>query len=463
MKVSVDTLKHHPINREIYNLSSIDELIESIKRVGLLQPLTVDQHNQVVSGNRRFEAIKRLGWKKVEVNRITVKNGDDILLLIHFNKQRVKSVKEILSEYDHLRRYYQENKGSKGDVKGIREKVGNDIQVSDGNLARILFVRKHKPEMIELIDKGVLSVNQSYLMVQRSQKEEQSRNHKSDESNEVINGDEFRFYQKSSDNMSEVSDDSIDCIFTSPSYYSLRRYSNDDIMGQEESSEQYIDNLVKHLGDTHRVLKRTGSFYLNLGDTYVNGSLQNIPHRVCIKLQEKYGFILRNAIVWKKVNPLPSSVKNRLSTSYEMIFHLVKSLDYHYVPVYTKLSDKTKPSHPPRHRSSKDVEIKSISPYIPSDKGKILQDYFDFDIIQTAVSNQKVKNIVEHPAQFPEMVVYLNLLPTCVFPFEDSPNYSPIVCDPFCGSLTTYRVVQKINEEYGTKLRYVGYDIKRYF
>src|SRR5664280_2302897 len=106
MKVSVDTLKHHPVNREIYNLSSIDELLESIKNVGLLQPLTIDQHNQVVSGNRRFEAVKRLGWKKVDVNRILVKNGDDVLLLIHFNKQRIKTVKEIQGEYDQLREYY---------------------------------------------------------------------------------------------------------------------------------------------------------------------------------------------------------------------------------------------------------------------------------------------------------------------------------------------------------------------
>lgn len=198
MKVSVDTLKYHPINREIYNLSSIDELMESIKQVGLLQPLTIDQHFQVVSGNRRFEAVKRLGWKKVEVNKITVKNGDDVLLLIHFNKQRIKSVKEILSEYDHLRKYYHENKSSRGGVRSIRGKVGNDIQVSDGNLARILFVQKHNPKMIELIDKGILTVNQAYLQSQRSQKEEQTFSFKKGSSEDVDNGNDFRFFQKSS-------------------------------------------------------------------------------------------------------------------------------------------------------------------------------------------------------------------------------------------------------------------------
>ena len=63
MKVQVSKLKHHPLNREIYSLSDIDDLTKSIKDVGLLQPLVVDQKNRVVSGNRRLEAIRVLGDK----------------------------------------------------------------------------------------------------------------------------------------------------------------------------------------------------------------------------------------------------------------------------------------------------------------------------------------------------------------------------------------------------------------
>ena len=50
MKVKVSSLKHHPKNKEIYDLSSIDELMKSISEVGLLQPLTIDTFNQVISG-----------------------------------------------------------------------------------------------------------------------------------------------------------------------------------------------------------------------------------------------------------------------------------------------------------------------------------------------------------------------------------------------------------------------------
>ena len=91
MKVKVSSLKHHPKNKEIYDLSSIEELMESVSEVGLLQSLIIDQHNQIISGNRRFESIKRLGWNEVEVEVKEVNKGEEELLLIHYNKQRIES------------------------------------------------------------------------------------------------------------------------------------------------------------------------------------------------------------------------------------------------------------------------------------------------------------------------------------------------------------------------------------
>ena len=80
--------------------------MESISEVGLLQPLIIDSRNQVISGNRRFESIKRLGWNEVEVIQREVKEEEEELLLIHFNKQRIKSFKELINEYLTLDSYY---------------------------------------------------------------------------------------------------------------------------------------------------------------------------------------------------------------------------------------------------------------------------------------------------------------------------------------------------------------------
>jgi len=71
MKVPITKLSNHPKNEEIYQFSDIEDLMESISEVGLLQPLVINKKYQVLSGDRRFESIKKLGWKEVDVECIT--------------------------------------------------------------------------------------------------------------------------------------------------------------------------------------------------------------------------------------------------------------------------------------------------------------------------------------------------------------------------------------------------------
>ena len=114
MKVKVSSLKHHPKNKEIYTLSSIEELMESISEVGLLQPLIIDSRNQVISGNRRLE------WDEVEVIQREVKEEEEELLLIHFNKQRIKSFKELINEYLILDNLYRKEQGKRTDLTSVK-------------------------------------------------------------------------------------------------------------------------------------------------------------------------------------------------------------------------------------------------------------------------------------------------------------------------------------------------------
>jgi len=453
MKVKVSSLTHHPKNKEIYDLSSIDELMESISEVGLLQPLIIDSRNQVISGNRRFESIKRLGWNEVEVEVKEVKKGEEELLLIHYNKQRIKSFKELINEYLTLDNLYRKGQGKRTDLTSVksnisstRDIVSKEMGISSSQLRRLVYIYKNKPEYIELLDKGILTVNQSYLQIQREVKEKESR-----ESNPNINhskeNSEWRFYQKSSNDMSELNDGEVQTIFTSPPYWNKRKYSEEEGLGNEKTSEEFVINLSEHLIDCKRVLNNRGSFFLNLGDTFYNGNLQNVPHRVILKLQEQ-GWILRNTIIWSKTNPKPSSSKSNLTPSYEFIFHLTKSMEYDYYPTLTKLSDKTKPSLPPRHRSVSGEYSKSVSPYLPNVNGKNMGDYWNEDIVRTSVANQKLNIEGEHPAPFPEEIITLPILQTSK-EFE-------LVLDPFMGSGTTGRVCDKLNR------RFIGYDLKKF-
>ena len=139
MKVKVSSLTHHPKNKEIYTLSSIEELMESISKVGLLQPLIIDSRNQVISGNRRFESVKRLGWEEVEVEVIVreVQEEDEELLLIHYNKQRIKSFKELINEYLTLDNLYGKGQGKRTDLTSVKSNISSILK--ENTLHRFLM------------------------------------------------------------------------------------------------------------------------------------------------------------------------------------------------------------------------------------------------------------------------------------------------------------------------------------
>ena len=454
MKVKVSSLKHHPKNKDIYELSSIDQLIESIKDVGLLQPLIIDTKNQVISGNRRLKSIRILKWEEVDVIQRKVNKEDEEKLLIHYNKQRIKKYKELLNEYLTLVSIHQKGQGRRTDLTSVKSDIGSSrdlvakmMGVSSSQLQRLIFIHKHHPNHIELLDKGIFTVNQSYLQIQRELKEKKSRKNKTSIPSSLENLSSWRCYQKSSSNMNELNEGEVQTIFTSPPYWNKRRYSEEEGLGNEKTSEEFVVNLSEHLIDCKRVLNDRGSFFLNLGDTFYNGNLQNVPHRVILKLQQQ-GWILRNTIIWSKTNPKPSASKSNLTPSYEFIFHLTQSKEYDYNPTLTKLSSESKPSLPPRHRSVNGEYSNSISPYLPNIRGKNMGDYWNEDIVRTSVANQKLNIMGEHPAPFPEEIITLPILQTSL--------KGDLVLDPFMGSGTTGKVCDKLERSF------VGYDLKIY-
>ena len=454
MDINVGRLKPHPKNRDIYSLSNIEELSRSILEVGLLERIVIDENFRVISGHRRLEAIKSLGWKNVRCEQISLPDDQVLNRLIHHNKQRVKTCRELVNETKVLFEEYKLGQGKRNDLTSgtrstssrSRDTVGEMIGISGRQVSKLLFIDKEDPSLIDLIDKGILTVSQAYLQVNRLKKEQESRLENRN-TNQLPGGDvnNFNFYNKSSSNMEELKDEEVDLIFTSPPYWNKRKYSESGGLGNEKTPDEYVTNLVDHLGDCMRVLNKSGSFFLNLGDTFHNGNLMNVPHKVVIGLQSK-GWILRNSIIWAKTNPKPSSSKSNLSPTYEFIFHLVKTNEYKYYPTLAPLKHSTKPSHAPRHRSVEDTKM-ITTPYIPRE-GKNMGDWWSEEIVQSAVANQKVSNDVEHPAPFPEKIVVLPVLQTT--------DEGDLVLDPFMGSGTTGNVATSHQR------RFVGYDVQVY-
>jgi DNA modification methylase len=176
-------------------------------------------------------------------------------------------------------------------------------------------------------------------------------------------------------------DKSINCCMTSPPYWALRDYGVDGQLGLEPTFQQYINKLCDIFDEVKRVLRKDGTLWVNIGDTYgqnfrgsnknncskiqlgnkgtidfmgksayntnfPNKSLCNIPARFSIEMQNR-GWILRNVIIWHKPNCMPSSVKDRFTVDFEYLYFFVKSKKYwfetQYEPQKTFFEDKSPP------------------------------------------------------------------------------------------------------------------------
>lgn len=153
--------------------------------------------------------------------------------------------------------------------------------------------------------------------------------------------------------------ESVHCVVTSPPYFGLRDYGVAGQIGLEPSVEEYVATMVEVFRAVRRVLRKDGTCWLNIGDSY-NGSggsggdyrtgglkegqpkfpgrhlsdlkpkdLIGMPWRVAFALQAD-GWYLRADVVWAKTAPMPESVTDRPTRSHEYVFLLAKSKRYFY-------------------------------------------------------------------------------------------------------------------------------------
>lgn len=135
----------------------------------------------------------------------------------------------------------------------------------------------------------------------------------------------------------ELPASSVDTVVTSPPYFALRNYQVDGQIGLEKSVHDWVANLVAVADEVGRVLKPAGSFWLNLGDSYSRHDKYGAPpkgfllapERLLLELAAR-GWIVRNKVVWAKPNPMPASVRDRLTASWEPLYFLVRSRSYFF-------------------------------------------------------------------------------------------------------------------------------------
>ena len=247
-------------------------------------------------------------------------------------------------------------------------------------------------------------------------------------------------------------DNSIDCVITSPPYYQLRDYGYDGQWGIESTIDAYLDNLIRMMVEVKRILKDTGTVWINLGDSYNNSAsagnkkfgnsefnknrpsreltktpkkhlqklpsntLLMIPQRFAIRCVDELGFALRNDIIWASTNKMPESVKNRFSKKYEHVLFFTKSKNYYFD--LQSVKDKVKPLN---RRGGNKLVPNGVSEWsnatgqptyrerdLHADDGlKNPGDVTDFWSIPTVPSKRK------HYASFNETLIFKPILAGC--------------------------------------------------
>ena len=454
MRIPTDQLQTCPINSEIYRESDVQDLMNSILEVGLLQPLVVTPEKTIISGHRRFSAIRSLGWTEVECE---VKEIPEDLIDVHivlYNQGRNKVASEILREikilYSNLWIGSGNNKGG-GRNTQMRDVISEKMGISSGSIHKLLYIEEHQSGLLKLIDDGDMSINGAYKETKRQMNFISLSEYVYERKKNVpLNIENLNIYNKTSEDMSEVGNASVQTIVTSPPYYNKRTYGVDGQIGWESSIEEHLERLMTVMSECKRVLKENGSLFLVIGDSYdENGSLRQIPNRLSTRMADD-GWILRNTLIWYKTNAKPENGRiKRWGTSYEYIFFFVRSMDYSFDMDKIRVPYTTEPTrHAPRHHKTNTSTFMNQQTNLQHPLGRVPRDFIEDDVIKTSF-NQKEKFVpdenLEHGATFPEKLIRPFILATS--------KENDLVLDPFIGSGTT----AKVSLENGRKC--VGYDI----
>jgi len=260
------------------------------------------------------------------------------------------------------------------------------------------------------------------------------------------------------------------CV-TSPPYYGLRNYGNEENqIGQENTPEEFIDQLVSVFKEVRNVLTDDGTLWINLGDSYYNyrpGKGQSYPKQSVSKtnqdlptqcnkrgnklegLKEKDligipwmfafamrsdGWYLRQDIIWHKPNPMPESVKDRCTKSHEYIFLLSKNKKYYYDNEAIKEPVKKDWGTRDRTQGKYHNPGSGLVPHSGLSKSYDRKNKRDV----WSITNKPYKG--SHFAVFPP-----DLITPCILAGSEKGD---IILDPFMGSGTTAMVAKQLGRDY---------------
>lgn len=489
MEKQLNELHLHKQHRDIYgddtDTDAIDNLADHLDRVGQISPIVITNSGTIVSGARRVAAARVLGWKSIEAVFKDIPAELELFYIIQSNKQRTKTSVQVCNEIDALWDHYATFLPGPGRPKNsalptlnkgttTRDMVAKDLGISTKTIQQLRFIKDKRPDVLPYIGTS-LTLEAAYAQVRLHFNQLELLALK-ETGGQVLNDAEFQLYTKSSADMSELPDGSIDHIVTSPPYMAMRQFlpvnGTEPELGQEATVKEYIDNLLIVIEECRRVLSPCGSFLLNLGDSYHKASKMQIPERVSIAIQDRLGLKLRNTMIWhKNTSASPESTSRRRQSDFEYVYWFVKdAAQYYFDDLAIRIpyvSPETTDKRPPRHISGKPA--KGVNPrWVNRNTGGNLTEPSTVANVGTSLQHAggkmpgSVLDISRHvppPAETNSPIRHTAVMsPRLVRELlKPLAQVGDIVLDPFSGSATTGAVAL----EYGCF--YVGYDVNPVF
>lgn len=265
--------------------------------------------------------------------------------------------------------------------------------------------------------------------------------------------------------------ESVQTVVTSPPYYNLRDYDGaEGQLGREGTVDGYVDELVEILEQSARVLRRDGTLWLNISDTYAGfasggasvdrhggrghrpgvvaarvrstdvarrKSLLMVPSRVVIALQSR-GWIVRSDIIWDKPNAMPESVTDRPARRHEHLFLLTRSPRYKFD--LDAIREQRLRERPPQQPSK--YAAQGLSRYAGNAASMMTTGQY----VSAGKNPGDVWRMSTRPSKTSHFAMFPIDLPRRCIAASTSPGDR--VLDPFSGSATTGRAALEMGREY---------------
>jgi site-specific DNA-methyltransferase (adenine-specific) len=231
---------------------------------------------------------------------------------------------------------------------------------------------------------------------------------------EILNSTKHIIINGDSRQMSELKDESVHLIVTSPPYWQLKDYGIDNQIGFHDDYETYINHLNLTWAECFRVLHKGCRLCINIGDQFARstyyGRYKIIPiHTEIIKFCEMIGFDFMGQIIWQKQTTMNTSGGASIMGSYPHPRNGIVKLDFEYILLFKKQGNAPKPT-----KEQKDNSVMTNEEW---------NTYFNGHWYFAGAKQDK------HLAMFPEELPH-RLIKMFSFPGET-------VLDPFMGSGTT--------------------------